>query len=106
MGFLLVLCFNSMYHWTLLEHGYSMNDTNLKNLRIVNKIKGNDIGWTLGYMINQTNAISADLPPRLLTKGEFTGLVFLCTIVFFVSTIVMIFAMRQFWKHRGHLNKI
>lgn len=92
-----------MYHWTLLEHGYSMNDTNLKNLRIVNKINGSDIGWTLGYMINQTNAIPPDQrPPRLLSQSEFGGLVFLCSAFLLVSVLVFIFAMREFWKNRGH----
>ena len=78
-----------MYHWTLFEHGYSMNDENLKKFHIVKAINKTEIGWTLGYMINQTNALEPDkLPRRLLTKSEFGGLVFLCVFFLLLSIIV------------------
>ncbi|CAF4001287.1 unnamed protein product [Adineta steineri] len=70
------LCFNSMYHWTLFQYGYSMSDANFKNFQIVKTIDSNEIGWTLGYMINQTNNLDPQFrPARLLTKGEFIGLI-------------------------------
>ncbi len=95
--FFVALCFNSMYHWTLLERGYSMTDDNLKNFQIVKTIDGNEIGWTLGYMINQTNALQADkLPGRLLTRNEFGGLIFLCVFFLLLSIIVSILTKSNF----------
>jgi hypothetical protein len=86
-----------MYHWTLLEHGYSMNDENLKKFHIIKTIDGNEIGWTLGYMINQTNALEPDkLPRRLLTKNEFGGLIFLCLFFLILSIIVAILTRSYF----------
>ncbi|UJR14904.1 hypothetical protein I4U23_001888 [Adineta vaga] len=84
-----LLCFNSMYHWTLFEYGYGMNDGNLKNFHIIKTIDNNEIGWTLGYMINQTNYLEPEYrPARLLTKGEFGGFVFLCSFFLLVSAIM------------------
>ncbi|CAF2709893.1 unnamed protein product [Rotaria sp. Silwood2] len=95
------LCFNSMYHWTLLEYGYSMTDENLKNFHIVKSINSNDIGWTLGYMINQTNAIDPELrPTRLITKNEFGGLLFLCLFFLILSAIITIIAMKYYKRRR------
>lgn len=91
--FSVVLCFNSMYHWTLLEQGYSMTNENLKNFHIVKTVHSNEIGWTLGYMINQTNYLSPEYrPSRLLTKGEFGGLLFLCLFFIILSIFIAILA--------------
>lgn len=86
----LVLCFNGMYHWNLLQYGYSMNDSNLRNFQIVLDINSNKIGWTLGYMINQTNYLDAQyLPDRLLTQAEFIGIL-ICFIVLLVVSLILI----------------
>lgn len=99
----LVLCFNSMYHWTLLEDGYGMNDENLKNFHIVKTINKNDIGWAMGYMINQTNYLEAEYrPARLLTKSEFAGLLSLCSIVLLASVIMGIVSIYCFKRYRHY----
>jgi hypothetical protein len=88
--FSIVLCFYSTYHWALLEIGYSMKDNNVKNIEIVKKIDSNDIGWTLGYMINQTNYLEPEYrPSRLLTKGEFIGIL-TCFLFILVASVVAI----------------
>ena len=99
---LLVLCFNAMYQWTLFEFGYHMTDENLKNFQIVKQINSNEIGWTLGYMINQTNGLDPQYrPERLLTKGEFAGLLFLCISALILSLIVVFVAARS-WRRTGY----
>jgi apyrase len=78
-----------MYHWTLVSCGYSMNDNNLKNFQIVRTINSTQIGWTLGYMINQTNYLDSQYrPARLLTQAEFIGII-ICFIVIFISSIIL-----------------
>jgi hypothetical protein len=86
----IVLCFYSTYHWSLLEYGYSMTDANFKNFQFVNKINSNTVGWTLGYMINQTNYIDPEYrPSRLLTRAEFIGLM-ICFLVLLIISIILI----------------
>ncbi len=89
--FFLVLCFNSMYHWTLLDYGYSMTDENFRNFQFVTQIDSNQIGWALGYMINQTNYLDAEYrPSRLLTRGEFIGIL-ICFLVLLVLSLILLF---------------
>lgn len=71
-----------------------MTDANLKNFQIVKTIDSNEIGWTLGYMINQTRYLDPEFrPPRLLTKGEFIGSLTLSIFVFILSVMTIIFAL-------------
>ena len=102
MFYYIVLCFYSMYHWTLFEYGYSMTDENFKNFQIIKKLDSDEIGWTLGYMINQTNSLDAEKrPPRLLTKSEFGGLLFLTIFLLIASIITGVIALRM-WISRRH----
>jgi hypothetical protein len=96
-----------MYHWTLYEYGYSMTNENLENFHIIKAIGDDEIGWTLGYMINQTNYLEPDsLPPRLLTKSEFGGLVVLCSVFLIISVIVAIITMIKFREYRDQFYEI
>ena len=91
-----------MYHWTLLEYGYALSETNIKNFQIVNKINSNDIGWTLGYMINQTNYLSPEYrPSRLLTQAEFIGIL-VCFIVLLVISLVVLMGAIVIHKRQGN----
>ncbi len=86
----IVLCFNSIHQWTLFEYGYSMADENLKNFQIVKTIDSDEIGWTLGYMINQTNYLDPDhRPARLINQGEFIGLLVVCILFFIISSFAI-----------------
>lgn len=91
-----------MYQWTLFEFGYHMKDENLKNFQIVRKINNTEIGWTLGYMINQTNGLDAQFrPERLLSKSQFGGLLFLC-IFCFIASIIAIFVLIKKLKRKDY----
>ncbi|UJR31782.1 hypothetical protein I4U23_019260 [Adineta vaga] len=99
------LCFQTMYHWTLFEYGFHMTDDNLRNFQIVKTIDSNEIGWTLGYMINQTNGLDPEYrPSRLLTKAEFIGLL-ICFIVLLVISIVVIIINCVVHKRRENIQK-
>jgi hypothetical protein len=80
-----------MYHWTLVEYGYNMTNDNLKNFQIVKTIDSEEIGWTLGYMINQTNSLDPEYrPTRLLTRAEFIGIIICFLVLLLISIITMI----------------
>jgi hypothetical protein len=67
-----------------------MTNENIQNFQIVKTIDSNEIGWTLGYMINQTNYLDPEYRPRhLLTQGEFIGIL-ICFIVLLVMSIIII----------------
>lgn len=83
-----------------------MTDANLKNFHIVKTIDSNEIGWTLGYMINQTRYLDPELrPPRLLTKNEFAGSLAFCIFVLVLS-IIAIFVIVIYLQRNQHNNRI
>ncbi|XP_029465918.1 ectonucleoside triphosphate diphosphohydrolase 1 isoform X2 [Rhinatrema bivittatum] len=61
--YLIEYCFSGTYILTLLEMGYGFTSENWENIYFLGKIRGSDAGWTLGYMLNLTNMIPAELPP-------------------------------------------
>lgn len=94
-----------MYQWTLYEYGYNMTNENLKNFHVVKQIGADEIGWTLGYMINQTNSLDAEYrPARLLTKGEFIGSLIIVCAVFVASSIFAFFSWKNFTRRRDFKN--
>jgi hypothetical protein len=85
-----------MYQWTLFEYGYNMTNDNLKNFQIIKTIDSHEVGWTLGYMINQTNYLNPDCrPAHLLSQGEFIGLLVLCLVLLIIGTITTIYIYRS-----------
>ena len=68
-----------------------MNDNNVRNFQIVKTIDSNEIGWTLGYMINQTNNLDPEYrPPRLITQAEFIGILVCFVVLLIISILVTI----------------
>jgi hypothetical protein len=67
------LCFDAWYVWLLLTHAIGFKEDDLKRLSFANKFPTGKVGWTLGYMINQTNYIPAEYREQLLTKNSFIG---------------------------------
>lgn len=68
-------CFSGVYILNLLELGYGFNSSSWKDITFLGKIHGSDAGWTLGYMLNLTNMIPAELPlSPPLSHGGYVGL--------------------------------
>lgn len=83
----------STYHWTLFQYGYNMTSENLKNFQVIKMINSTQIGWTFGYMINQTNNLDPEYrPSQLITREEFIGII-ICFIVLLVISIILIILM-------------
>ena len=51
------LCFDAWYMWLLVTHGIGFKKDDLSQLSFANTFSTGKVGWTLGYMINQTNYI-------------------------------------------------
>jgi hypothetical protein len=68
-----------------------MTNDNFKNFQMVKMIDSHEIGWTLGYMINQTNSLDAQYrPTRLLTKAEFIKLMISFSVILAVCIAIII----------------
>ncbi|NXW33781.1 ENTP8 diphosphohydrolase, partial [Phaetusa simplex] len=59
-------CAASSYTLTLLLQGYKFNHTTWLNIHFVRQVSNVDVGWTLGYMLNLTNMIPLETPPRVI----------------------------------------
>lgn len=70
-------CFRAVYIHTLLLDVYGFNGSNWNNLKFVNKVNGNDLGWAVGYMLNASNAIPEEYPSHQISTLMFVLLTLL-----------------------------
>ncbi|UJR14965.1 hypothetical protein I4U23_001944 [Adineta vaga] len=82
------LCFDGWYMWLLLTYGIGFKNDDLKRLSFANTFPTGKVGWTLGYMINQTNYIPAEYRERIITRHGFVGWL---TSSFIIALITLIF---------------
>ncbi|XP_073451862.1 ectonucleoside triphosphate diphosphohydrolase 1 isoform X1 [Aquarana catesbeiana] len=78
-------CFSAVYILNLLDL-YGFNSSSWEDITFFGKIQGSDAGWTLGYMLNLTNMIPAELPPSPpLSHGGYVGvMVFFSVFLLFI----------------------
>ncbi|XP_040354544.1 ectonucleoside triphosphate diphosphohydrolase 2 isoform X3 [Ixodes scapularis] len=73
-------CFQSMFVRDLLLDKYGFSDATWSGINFIKKAKGYDLGWSLGFMINATNAIPA-AQPSAPTVGFHLFVLLLCLFV-------------------------
>ncbi|XP_068842727.1 ectonucleoside triphosphate diphosphohydrolase 8 isoform X2 [Capricornis sumatraensis] len=78
-------CASGLYFLTLLVEGYGFSEETWGGIEFRQQAGGTDIGWTLGYMLNLTNLIPAEVPAqwRAQSFGVWTA-----GVVFVVLTLV------------------
>lgn len=59
-------CASGLYILTLLRDGFGFTEETWPSISFRSKVGGASIGWTLGYMLNQTNRIPAEMPAQWL----------------------------------------
>ncbi|XP_072279231.1 ectonucleoside triphosphate diphosphohydrolase 1 isoform X2 [Pyxicephalus adspersus] len=80
-------CFSGVYILNLLDL-YGFNASSWEDITFLGKIHGSDAGWTLGYMLNLTNMIPAELPASPpLSHGGYVGLMVFFSV--FISIILL-----------------
>lgn len=72
-------CFRSMFVYQMLRNGWGFNDDYI--LTAVDVINGQKMGWTLGCMLYEINALPWDFHPELLMRGPPLWLVILYVIL-------------------------
>ena len=72
----------------MLANGYGFKTT-ANQIEFVGAVDGSDVGWSLGFMLNQTNFLETGpgLPfaTRQLSTSAFVGILFLCFILVIAS---------------------
>lgn len=94
------LCFDAWYMWLLLTYAIGFKDDDLKRLSFANTFPTGKVGWTLGYMINQTNYIPAEFREKPIGKRQFLSWV---TILFVVALITLVFLVLTCQRYVRHV---
>lgn len=95
LKYLAEYCFSGTYIVTLLTQGYKFTAQSYADIKFIEKIKGSDAGWTLGYMLNLTNMIPAEAPDTpLLPHGGYVAIV---TIIALLLVVLFVLSLRPLW---------
>ncbi|XP_055456229.1 ectonucleoside triphosphate diphosphohydrolase 2 isoform X1 [Psammomys obesus] len=87
-------CAGAMFIHALLSRGYGFDERSFKRVVFQKKAADTAIGWALGYMLNLTNLIPADLPGR--RKGtHFSSWVALLLLFAVLILAALILLLRQ-----------
>ncbi len=95
------LCFDAWYVWLLLTHAIGFEEDDLKRLSFVNTFPTGKVGWTLGYMINQTNYIPAEYREQILTQNKFIGWLTASLIIALMTFIFLLLTCYIYCKKRS-----
>lgn len=88
-------CFKAAYIFNLLQN-YGVTDANFKKVGFKREAKGYNLGWSLGYMINATNAIpEADPYPALIPTPWFAFVVILFSIALGIGVFACFVSRRR-----------
>ncbi|XP_049567139.1 NMDA receptor synaptonuclear signaling and neuronal migration factor isoform X14 [Orcinus orca] len=80
-------CASGLYILTLLLEGYGFSQETWGGIEFREQAGGTDIGWTLGYMLNLTSLIPAEVPAQW--RAQSYG-VWVAGVVFLVLTLTAI----------------
>ncbi|KAK6185008.1 hypothetical protein SNE40_007339 [Patella caerulea] len=96
-------CFQANYIITMLTKGYKFNDENWNTLKFVGQVEKTDIGWALGFMLNESNQIPVSTVVDTFSTTLFVLLVVLFTLFIIVSVGFACHARRNIkTKGRGY----
>jgi len=93
------LCFDAWYMWLLLTYAIGFKENDLKRLSFANTFPTGKVGWTLGYMINQTNYIPAEYREKSIGKNRFISLVIISLIIALITLIFLILTCHTYIRH-------
>jgi apyrase len=93
------LCFDAWYMWLLLTYAIGFNNDDLERVSFANKFPTGKVGWTLGYMINQTNYIPAEYREPSIEKHRFIIFITMSLIIALLTLSFLIFTCRTYIRH-------
>ncbi len=93
------LCFDAWYMWLLLTYAIGFKKDDLKRLSFANTFPTGKVGWTLGYMINQTNYIPAEYRERPIGKTRFLSFVIISSVIALITLLFLLLTCRKYLHH-------
>ncbi|XP_005097515.1 ectonucleoside triphosphate diphosphohydrolase 2 [Aplysia californica] len=78
-------CMQSVYMNTLLYDGYKFTDASWKGIQFVNKIFSTEVGWTLGFVLNESGDYPSEYPEATMETLTFSLLMVLFILFIMVS---------------------
>ncbi|MCC6156214.1 MAG: hypothetical protein IT367_20780 [Candidatus Hydrogenedentes bacterium] len=96
------LCFDAWYVWLLLTNGIGFKEVDLKRVSVVNKFSSGKVGWTLGYMINQTNYIPAEFREKSMGKNGFISWITVSSAIALITFVFLLLTCQAYVRHRCH----
>jgi apyrase len=93
------LCFDAWYMWLLLTYAIGFKENDLKRLSFANTFPTGKVGWTLGYMINQTNYIPAEYREKPIEKNRYIGLITILLITVLITLVFLILTCHRYIHH-------
>ncbi|XP_041371002.1 ectonucleoside triphosphate diphosphohydrolase 2-like [Gigantopelta aegis] len=88
-------CFQATFINILLTKGYKFNSTNWHTLKFVQKLAGTDVGWSLGFMLQESNGIPAKTVKVLISTLTFSLLLALFVIFILLAVGFAIHSRKQ-----------
>ncbi|CAF2982842.1 unnamed protein product [Rotaria socialis] len=96
------LCFDAWYVWLWLTKGIGFKEVDLERISVVNKFTSGKAGWTLGYMINQTNYIPAEFREKSMGKTGFISWITVSSVIALITFIFLILTCQACIRHACH----
>jgi hypothetical protein len=93
------LCFDAWYMWLLLTYAIGFSSDDLQRLSFANTFPTGKVGWTLGYMINQTNYIPAEYRQRPIDKRRFIGWLSTSMLIALITLIFLLITCQRYVRH-------
>lgn len=87
-------CFRGVFMNVLIEHGYGFN-TNQTTIKIVDKVQGQNVGWTLGYALDQLQKVK--IVPLKLNDRALAITLPLCFIGLMILFLICVSSDRIFY---------
>lgn len=88
-------CFEGHFIRTLLVDGYKFDNNTWTNIQFLNQINNTDLGWTLGYMLNSSNAIQVAEHSEYISKTAFSALTVLFIVFILLSLLLGCYAKKH-----------
>ncbi|XP_057306310.1 ectonucleoside triphosphate diphosphohydrolase 8-like [Hydractinia symbiolongicarpus] len=86
--FLRSYCFNALYSYELLTTGLHFKPDS-DRVHIARNINGTEVSWSLGFMVNATNAIPTEAPTYRLSAQEFISILTVCSVITLVGLAML-----------------
>lgn len=83
------MCFQAIYGNTFLTYGLKFPEAS-KDISFVQKVGGTEVGWSLGFMVNATNAIPIESPTYRISEQEFVILLLVSSLLTIMGLAMLV----------------